>query len=93
MHLSSTKRLLAITLLCGTVSACASHPQHNPRTRLIGIPNPASVYCTQQGGRHGDVRTAGGETGICTFPPNQVCDEWTLYREHRCVAPLAKMKP
>ncbi|MQR99252.1 putative hemolysin [Gluconobacter aidae] len=93
MRLSSTKRLLAITLLCGTVSACASHPQHNPEAHLIGIPNPASVYCTQHGGRHSDVRSAGGETGVCLLPPNQVCDEWVLFREKRCVAPLAKMEP
>ena len=45
------------------------------------LPNPASVYCVQQGGtleikkdEHGD------EYGECTLPEGTVCEEWAFYR-------------
>jgi putative hemolysin len=58
-----------------------------PRPR-IGIPNPASVSCTEQGGRV-DLRRdpAGNIYGACLFPDGRECEEWALFRDHQCVAP------
>jgi len=46
-----------------------------------GMPNPASVYCTQQGNKL-EIRTAAdsSQTGICIFPDGSSCDEWAYYR-------------
>ncbi len=46
-----------------------------------GMPNPASVYCTQQGNKL-EILTAadGSQNGICIFPDGSTCDEWTYYR-------------
>jgi putative hemolysin len=46
-----------------------------------GIPNPASVYCEQQGNKH-EIQMAsdGSQPGICTFPDGSTCDEWAYYR-------------
>jgi hypothetical protein len=46
-----------------------------------GMPNPASVYCTQQGNKL-EIRTAadGSQNGICIFPDGSSCDEWAYYR-------------
>jgi putative hemolysin len=48
----------------------------------IGLPNPAAVYCEEQGGRV-EIRTAagGGQYGICIFPDGSECDDWALYRD------------
>jgi len=48
---------------------------------MPGLPNPASVYCEQQGYTV-EIRTAsdGGQTGVCIFPNGSECDEWAYYR-------------
>jgi putative hemolysin len=48
----------------------------------VGLPNPASVYCEDNGGileiREDD---SGGQVGICVFPDGSECEEWAFYRE------------
>jgi hypothetical protein len=45
------------------------------------MPNPASVYCEEQGNRS-EIRTAqdGSQSGVCIFPNGSECDEWAYYR-------------
>lgn len=45
------------------------------------LPNPASVYCEEQGYRV-EIRTddQGGQYGVCVFPDGSECDEWAYYR-------------
>lgn len=47
----------------------------------IGLSNPASVYCAEQGGRL-EIRTdtEGGQTGFCVFEDNSECEEWSYFR-------------
>lgn len=45
------------------------------------MPNPASVYCEENGGtlQIGQDDT-GGQVGICVFPDGKACDEWAYFR-------------
>jgi putative hemolysin len=45
------------------------------------MPNPASVYCQEQGYQV-EIRTAedGSQAGYCIFPDGGECDEWAYYR-------------
>jgi putative hemolysin len=45
------------------------------------LPNPASVYCEQQGYML-EIRTAedGSQSGVCVFPDGSECDEWAYFR-------------
>jgi len=47
----------------------------------MGMPNPASVYCEEQGGTLG-IRTdaSGGQSGVCIFADGSECDEWAFFR-------------
>jgi putative hemolysin len=47
----------------------------------IGLPNPASVYCEEQGGRD-EIRTddRGGQYGMCVFEDGSECEEWAYFR-------------
>lgn len=47
----------------------------------VGLPNPASVYCEEQGYRV-EMRTddEGNQYGVCIFPDGSECDEWAFYR-------------
>lgn len=50
------------------------------QAEAAGMPNPASVYCTEQGGKL-EIRTdAGGEVGYCLFDDGSECEEWAFYR-------------
>ena len=46
-----------------------------------GLPNPASLYCTQNGNKS-EIRTSadGSQTGVCIFPDGSTCDEWAYFR-------------
>jgi hypothetical protein len=45
------------------------------------MPNPAAVYCEEQGYAV-EIRTDenGGQYGVCLFPDGSECDEWAYYR-------------
>lgn len=47
----------------------------------IGLANPASVFCIDNGGRS-EIRTdsSGGQVGFCVFEDNTKCDEWAYFR-------------
>ncbi|MEM2909239.1 MAG: DUF333 domain-containing protein [Candidatus Bilamarchaeaceae archaeon] len=54
-------------------------PSVNESSNGAGIPNPASVYCTNNGGRLNIVQEATGEYGVCEFPNGGKCEEWAYY--------------
>ena len=52
-----------------------------PATQDAFLPNPASVFCEQQGYKV-EIRTApdGSQSGVCIFPDGSECDEWAYFR-------------
>ncbi|HSB65697.1 MAG TPA: DUF333 domain-containing protein [Anaerolineales bacterium] len=78
-----TKLFLAISLFI--LLAGCSQPTEQPAdansTGVADMPNPASVYCEQQGFTV-EIRTAsdGSQSGACVFPDGSECDEWAYYR-------------
>lgn len=72
--------LTSVLLLAGC--SVAKQPQQSGHG-LIGMPNPAAVYCAQQGGKSITVDTQKGVQTDCLLPSGERIDEWTLYRrEH-----------
>jgi putative hemolysin len=75
--------LLAICALL--VSACfppgIAAPATGTLTPSANLPNPASVFCTDQGFRL-EIRSdaAGNQSGVCHFPDGSECDEWAFFR-------------
>src|SRR5665647_217002 len=47
----------------------------------VNMPNPASVYCEQNGNKL-EIQTAsdGSQSGVCVFPDGSTCDEWAYFR-------------
>lgn len=68
--------LLAVVALTG----CSHQPAQQKRLPLIGMPNPASVYCIQQSGKLERIKTTEGETSYCLLPSGERIEEWTLFR-------------
>ncbi len=48
----------------------------------VGIANPASEFCIENGGVL-EIRTEsdGGQIGYCIFPDGSECEEWAFFRE------------
>lgn len=66
------------------LTACATKTEStkaNPS--VVGLANPASVFCLNQGGKS-ERRTDsnGGEYALCHLPNGQVVEEWEYYRKH-----------
>lgn len=59
------------------ISGCA---QPQPAAPVIGMANPASVYCAKLGGKTRIEKTTAGECGICVLPNGMEVDEWELFR-------------
>ncbi|WP_079774622.1 DUF333 domain-containing protein [Salmonella bongori] len=62
------------------LGACSSSQHDVPRPPHIGMPNPAAVYCEQQGGALVPVQTPQGVRSDCNLPNGEIVDEWTLWR-------------
>ncbi|WP_427770583.1 putative hemolysin [Comamonas thiooxydans] len=59
------------------ISGCAQPQSAAP---VIGMANPASVYCAQLGGKTRIEKTTAGERCICVLPNGTEIDEWELFR-------------
>jgi putative hemolysin len=74
------KRMVFVLLLIGVlvVAACGAKATATPK---VGMPNPASVFCEENGYRL-EIRTTtdGSQQGFCIFPDGSECDEWAFYR-------------
>ena len=77
------KRIFTFIVILLALTACTAAPQPQAATNIpqAGMPNPASVYCTQQGNKL-EIRTAadGSQSGVCVFPDGNTCDEWAYFR-------------
>jgi uncharacterized protein len=74
---SSRPSLLGFVLL-GCV-AQAPPPAALPR---VGLANPASVFCIEQGGRLEIRDTPAGQVGFCILPDGREVEEWAFWRAH-----------
>ena len=68
--------LVVLVLIVFAAAACSGGG--DDRT---GMPNPASVYCEEQGGTLELRDTDEGQIGICVFDDGSECEEWAFYRD------------
>lgn len=87
------KWILSFTMMWLLLTACAADQSQTAQpsnevekgdvsaTAMANMPNPAAVYCTQQGYQT-EIRTAsdGSQAGTCIFPDGSECDEWAFFR-------------
>jgi putative hemolysin len=81
--LISTAGLVLLFALFAPVrsSGPGNEPEATARSGGAALPNPASAYCEDYGGKL-EIRTTadGSQQGACIFPDGSVCDEWAFYR-------------
>ena len=66
-------KIILFLIILILISGCSQPNQ-------TGLPNPASVYCEEQGGTL-EIRTAddGSQSGYCIFDDFE-CPQWEYYR-------------
>lgn len=72
-------RIFVITILAVSVVGCSMSLSDNEKTK-VGMPNPASVYCIDKGGKLVKVTNEKGDSFDCILPDGERIDEWALYR-------------
>ena len=89
MHrLTRSLSLAPASALLALAGACAAPPPAIPA--MAGAPNPASAHCVRQGGDLIILRDADGAAyGVCLLQDGRECEEWTLFRDNRCIAPTS----
>src|SRR4030043_2258984 len=80
------KKIFTFVIILMALTACTAHQvqtSDSTATEIpqVNMPNPASVYCEQNGNKL-EIRTAadGSKSGICVFPDGSTCDEWAYFR-------------
>jgi putative hemolysin len=82
------KSIMGLTIGVILVLSACTTPQSQPTPAPVStdssqadMPNPASVFCEQQGGKL-EIRSAadGSQSGVCIFPDGSECDEWAYFR-------------
>lgn len=55
----------------------------------VSLPNPASVYCKNRGGKEMNIATVAGISTYCILPEGDICEEWKYFYSAReeCIAP------
>lgn len=80
---ASRKSAFLVTLILLLLSGCnQTSTQAVNEDQNAGLPNPASVYCEEQGGTL-EIRTNadGSQVGVCIFDNGSECDEWAYFRD------------
>lgn len=79
--MASARFLLGLPLI---LAACASGeaPKAPAPPPMVGMANPASVYCESAkiGGVVSLRRSPEGEYGVCVLPDGTEIEEWALFR-------------
>ena len=91
------KKIFTFTIILMALTACTSfrvQTSESAATEIpqANIPNPASVYCEQNGNKL-EIQTAadGSQSGVCVFPDGSTCDEWAYFRGE--CGPAAQASP
>lgn len=71
-------------------AACGSDAEPSDTTADVGIANPASVFCVDQGGTVEIVDEADGQVGYCNLPDGTRIEEWEYFRSQN---PTATTEP
>ncbi len=85
-------KLLAVSMIAAALAAatgCGSDAEPSETTIDVGIANPASVFCVEQGGTVEIVDEADGQVGYCNLPDGTRIDEWEYFGSQNPTATTA----
>ena len=74
----TTRNQMFLTLVAAAMLSACAGAQPN---KAVGMANPASTYCIEQGGKL-EMRKdeTGAEYAMCHLPNGKVIEEWDFFR-------------
>ncbi|WP_137009746.1 putative hemolysin [Aquitalea aquatilis] len=79
-----TRPRYPIPALLGLLLAGCATSSTTPSPGMVGMANPASVYCIKQGGQLLPQKdSAGNEFSLCQLADGRVIEEWALFRQQK----------
>lgn len=77
------KKIFFVVFAVSPLMACTQLERLNtpPSVNKIGMANPASQYCIDQGGSLSIQNKNEGQVGYCQLPNGQVIEEWQYYHQ------------
>lgn len=86
------KNIAFLGFILLSLSACSAVQNKEETVPNIGMANPASQYCIEQGGKSEIVKEAQGEVSYCHLKDGQKVEEWALFRQNQaqCIGDEAK---
>ncbi len=93
------KRIFTFTIILMALTACTARQVQTPEPTAtdipqVNMPNPASVYCVQNGNKlEIQMASDGSQSGVCIFPDGSTCDEWAYFRGECGLAPQKSPTP
>lgn len=65
---------------CSPISPTSIESSATVEQPAVGIANPASVFCQENGGKLEIRDTTSGQIGVCIFSDGSECEEWAYFR-------------
>lgn len=73
--------MILLSVLTAVLVACGGVQPPVTPTPNLGLANPASVNCIEQGGEVVlQIDGGGGQYGVCRFEDTRQCEEWAMLR-------------
>ena len=98
--MKNLKSVLAVLMVAATVIGTAATRKtttkknnNNSKSPSIGMTNPASSYCVEQGGESIIVKSQNGEYGVCKLKDGTAMEEWEYYRSSNNNSAVKPEKP
>jgi putative hemolysin len=79
------KRIIPFTIILMALTACSvfevQHTESAATELPLNMPNPATVYCVENGNKiENHTAEDGSQSSECVFPDGSACDEWAYFR-------------
>lgn len=86
------KKMIFLTMMVSVLTACSTVKTVDVNAPKVGMANPASQYCIDQGGKLEIKNETNGQIGYCHLPSGETVEEWALFRlsQAKCVPEEAK---
>ena len=98
--MKNLKSVVAVLMVAATVIGTAATRKtttkknnNNSISPSIGMTNPASSYCVEQGGESIIVKSQNGEYGVCKLKDGTAMEEWEYYRSSNNNSAVKPEKP
>ncbi|MFH0906779.1 MAG: DUF333 domain-containing protein [bacterium] len=77
--------IICLIIIVGGIGYGLYFLLNDSESENVQLPNPASVYCLDNGGELKNIMTEQGSKGYCIFLDGRTCGQWDFFRTGKCI--------